>query len=130
MNRGMLGESDLNASTTLDTVPLVNIITNQQFVDWNTLKNLLKLHIVHILDSHQQSITSNELPDLEVQKDHLLESIDEKTEIPFTIQRICELILYPNEHYKSIWKWIRGMEKVLLVTIPLTEELDGKSNAV
>jgi serine/threonine-protein phosphatase 4 regulatory subunit 2 len=35
---------------------------------------------------------------------------------PFTIQRICELCIRPQEHYKAIGKYLRAIEKTLLVT--------------
>ncbi|KAK7693400.1 hypothetical protein QCA50_002968 [Cerrena zonata] len=35
---------------------------------------------------------------------------------PFTIQRLCELCIYPNKHYKFIGKYLRAVEKTLLVT--------------
>ena len=35
---------------------------------------------------------------------------------PFTIQRVCELCVRPQEHYKAIGKYLRAVEKALLVT--------------
>lgn len=35
---------------------------------------------------------------------------------PFTIQRLCELSVHPNKHYKYIGKYLRAVEKTLLVT--------------
>ncbi|KDQ60759.1 hypothetical protein JAAARDRAFT_31731 [Jaapia argillacea MUCL 33604] len=35
---------------------------------------------------------------------------------PFTIQRVCELCLHPQQHYKSVGKYLRAVEKSLLVT--------------
>ncbi|KAJ3562886.1 hypothetical protein NP233_g9301 [Leucocoprinus birnbaumii] len=48
--------------------------------------------------------------------------------VPFSIQRLCELCVKPREHYKSIGKYLRAVEKSILVTSttdafpPLTEE--------
>ncbi|KAJ7685052.1 PPP4R2-domain-containing protein [Mycena polygramma] len=47
---------------------------------------------------------------------------------PFTIQRICELCLHPKQHYNSVGKYLRAVEKSLLVTStyasfpPMTED--------
>jgi serine/threonine-protein phosphatase 4 regulatory subunit 2 len=35
---------------------------------------------------------------------------------PFTIQRICELCVRPKQHYKALGKYLRAVEKTLLVT--------------
>ncbi|KAF8212382.1 PPP4R2-domain-containing protein, partial [Mycena galopus ATCC 62051] len=46
---------------------------------------------------------------------------------PFTIQRVCELCLNPKQNYNSVGKYLRAVEKSLLVTStydtfpPLTE---------
>ncbi|KAJ7751990.1 PPP4R2-domain-containing protein [Mycena metata] len=46
---------------------------------------------------------------------------------PFTIQRVCELCLHPRQNYTSVGKYLRAVEKALLVTSthdsfpPLTE---------
>ena len=37
------------------------------------------------------------------------------TEAPFTIQRICELILEPEKYYKNTNKYIHALLKCLLV---------------
>ncbi len=35
---------------------------------------------------------------------------------PFTVQRVCELVIRPREHYSSLGKYLRALEKTLLVT--------------
>lgn len=45
---------------------------------------------------------------------------------PFTIQRVCELCLHPQKQYKYVGKYLRAVEKSLLVTstwdaFPLSE---------
>lgn len=35
---------------------------------------------------------------------------------PFTIQRVCELCVYPKRNYTSVGKYLRAVEKSLLVT--------------
>ncbi|KAJ7109240.1 PPP4R2-domain-containing protein [Mycena epipterygia] len=35
---------------------------------------------------------------------------------PFTIQRVCELCVYPKQNYTSVGKYLRAVEKSLLVT--------------
>ncbi|KAG1754538.1 PPP4R2-domain-containing protein [Suillus lakei] len=35
---------------------------------------------------------------------------------PFTIQRVCELCVRPKQHYRALGKYLRAVEKSLLVT--------------
>ncbi|KAJ7694228.1 PPP4R2-domain-containing protein, partial [Mycena rosella] len=46
----------------------------------------------------------------------LLEQFDSCVNPPFTIQRVCELCLYPKQNYNSVGKYLRAVEKALLVT--------------
>ncbi|PWW73337.1 hypothetical protein C7212DRAFT_359483 [Tuber magnatum] len=39
---------------------------------------------------------------------------------PYTIQRLSELIRYPNAHYKSLSKYLRAIQRVLSVSSPTT----------
>lgn len=43
---------------------------------------------------------------------------------PFTIQRISELLLKPNNHYKQTEKFLRGLEKCVMVVT--TVDPNGK----
>ncbi|GJE86907.1 PPP4R2-domain-containing protein [Phanerochaete sordida] len=49
-------------------------------------------------------------------KEVILRQLDEFEGPPFTIQRVCELCLYPKKHYRMIGKYLRAVEKTLLVT--------------
>ncbi|KDQ17678.1 hypothetical protein BOTBODRAFT_64107 [Botryobasidium botryosum FD-172 SS1] len=44
----------------------------------------------------------------------LMDEFDE--DFPFTIQRVCELAIRPRTHYKSVGKYLRALERTLLVT--------------
>jgi len=44
----------------------------------------------------------------------LLDQFEESP--PFTIQRLCELCVEPKKHYKSVGKYLRAVEKSILVT--------------
>ncbi|KAJ6547421.1 PPP4R2-domain-containing protein [Mycena capillaripes] len=60
-------------------------------------------------------------------KTSVFELLDQFESPPFTIQRVCELCLHPRQHYNSVGKYLRAVEKSLLVTSmydsfpPLTE---------
>ena len=40
--------------------------------------------------------------------------------IPFTIQRLCELLTNPKKHYKRTDKFMRGLEKVKTVIFAIS----------
>eukprot|EP00128_Syssomonas_multiformis_P007355 Colp12_sorted_trinity150504_noHs@20535 len=48
-------------------------------------------------------------------KPRILNALESFTGAPFTIQRICEMILKPDLQYKSTLKFMRGLEKLVLV---------------
>ncbi|KAG0014975.1 protein phosphatase 4, regulatory subunit 2, partial [Podila clonocystis] len=43
------------------------------------------------------------------------------TSAPFTIQRVCELLDNPTEHHSSLIKYLRAVEKVLMITSSINE---------
>ncbi|KAH8107124.1 PPP4R2-domain-containing protein [Cristinia sonorae] len=49
-------------------------------------------------------------------KEALFKLIDDFEGPPFTIQRVCELSITPRKHYKYLGKYLRAVEKALLVT--------------
>ncbi|KAJ7582859.1 PPP4R2-domain-containing protein [Mycena floridula] len=49
-------------------------------------------------------------------KQYIFSQLDQFDGFPFTIQRLCELCVYPKRHYKAVGKYLRAVEKSLLVT--------------
>ncbi|KAG0048389.1 hypothetical protein BGZ83_006646 [Gryganskiella cystojenkinii] len=43
------------------------------------------------------------------------------TSAPFTIQRVCELLSNPTEHHSNLIKYLRAVEKVLMITSSINE---------
>ncbi|KAJ3047052.1 hypothetical protein HK097_000275, partial [Rhizophlyctis rosea] len=60
------------------------------------------------LTAHGESINNYET--------RICMGLDDFEEPPFTLQRLCELAIRPTEHHKSVWKYLRAVEKCLLVT--------------
>ncbi|KAG6919926.1 hypothetical protein DXG01_013275 [Tephrocybe rancida] len=67
-------------------------------------------------------------------KGYIFTQLDEfDTNPPFTIQRVCELCIHPRQHYSSVGKYLRAVEKSLLVTstwhsFPPLSEVDKDPN--
>ena len=53
--------------------------------------------------------------DFEEQKGEIMKSFDWFYAAPFTIQRLCELLIDPGKHYHRTDKFLRGLEKNVLV---------------
>ncbi|KAJ2331470.1 hypothetical protein GGH91_006409 [Coemansia sp. RSA 2671] len=56
--------------------------------------------------------------DLEERIGYCLHTFDEA---PFTIQRIAELLMWPERHYRSVIKFLRAVERVVYVTSTVDE---------
>ncbi|CAG2167642.1 unnamed protein product [Oppiella nova] len=90
---------------------------------WTKLQPLLrrKLEVVmnefnHLCPTDHLIPLPNVKPfDFSELKSQILEAIDGFCSAPFTIQRICELATNPSKHYKRTDKFMRGVEKNILV---------------
>ncbi|KIK06526.1 hypothetical protein K443DRAFT_674181 [Laccaria amethystina LaAM-08-1] len=90
------------------------------------------LHANDVPVSYMNEQQANEL------KGHIFVQLDEfdLDNPPFTIQRLCELCIHPRRNYNSVGKYLRAVEKSILVTStqdsfpPLTEaELDSSGRS-
>lgn len=68
-----------------------------------------EFHEKHPLPASTQPFNYHEL------RKEILSSLCSFTGAPFTIQRICELLTLPTKHYKRTDKFMRGLEKNVLV---------------
>ena len=87
---------------------------------WNNVKPLVRRKVELVLDEfhekHPLPVTAPTQPfNYEELKKEILTSLDSFTGAPFTIQRICELLTLPTKHYKRTDKFMRGLEKNVLV---------------
>ncbi|KAH9363975.1 hypothetical protein HPB48_006977 [Haemaphysalis longicornis] len=95
-----------------------------------------KLELV-MNEFHKTSPTDDlpALPNVEVfkfdeMKEKVLEAVNNFTSAPFTIQRLCELVVDPRKHYKRTDKFMRGVEKnVLVVSTIEPKSLAQQANA-
>ncbi|KAG5647200.1 hypothetical protein DXG03_001159 [Asterophora parasitica] len=85
-------------------------------------------HMTPIPVSYMNQEQANEL------KGYIFAQLDEfDSNPPFTIQRVCELCIHPMKHYASVGKYLRAVEKSLLVTstwnsFPPLSEIDSDPN--
>ncbi|KAF5386622.1 hypothetical protein D9615_001891 [Tricholomella constricta] len=85
-------------------------------------------HMTPIPISYMNKNQANEL------RGYIFAQLDEfDSNPPFTIQRVCELCIRPQQHYASVGKYLRAVEKSLLVTstwdsFPPLSEVDSDPN--
>jgi len=102
--------------------------SGQYIHPWQHLKNLYAFKIEKIVsdfiktdapvyDGPPLSPGSHKDPTVQLteQKVQLIHMLNRFTSAPFTLQRLSELLLQPKKHYKSPAKFIRGLEKNVMV---------------
>lgn len=91
---------------------------------WAIVKHLFREKLVHVItDFHDNTPSIADLPqcpnvdpfNYERMKRVLLERLDAFNSAPFTVQRICELLCEPRKQYTRIDKYMRAVEKNILV---------------
>lgn len=106
--------------------------TGRFWQDWKRLKNILSCYLKQILSEYpevkmtkdQQFTSLGETFQVLVKRlDDALRSFDEGP--PFTLQRLCEILLSARSIYPSLTKLTLALEKNLLVTSMLTISTDG-----
>jgi serine/threonine-protein phosphatase 4 regulatory subunit 2 len=90
---------------------------------WFRIKTLFKVKLENVIaDFSGVSPVENVpvMPNVEIfkyeeMKTRIFEQLESYSGVPFTIQRICEIITQPHDYYKRIDKFLRGLERVMLV---------------
>ncbi|KAG0450662.1 hypothetical protein HPP92_026820 [Vanilla planifolia] len=100
--------------------------------DWEMLKNFISFQMKQVLAQYPeavlasgielQQISGETYPELVKRLDEALLGFTEGP--PFTLQRICEILLNPKSTYRSLSKLALALEKNLLVTSTLSRCTD------
>ena len=97
--------------------------TGNALFEWNKIKALFKKKLQLVIQEFHDSSPSDDLPkqpnvdvfQFEQMKERIFEQLESYSGIPFTVQRLCELMVQPKRHYKRTDKFMRGLEKIMLV---------------
>ncbi|KAF8791824.1 Sodium channel protein para like protein [Argiope bruennichi] len=118
---------------------LKRIAKNGEIVfPWCKLKPLLKKKLEVVLDEFYETCpveTSVPVPNFETfnfdaLKKTILQAVESFTSAPFTIQRLCELVTDPTKHYNRTDKYMRGIEKNVLVVSTIEPRSGQEGNNV
>lgn len=97
--------------------------TGDPIYQWSLIKPLFREKLVRVMTDFYESCPTLDLatsPNLEhfnydIMKCNLLELLESFANAPFTVQRICELLTAPRKEYNRVDKFMRAIEKNILV---------------
>jgi serine/threonine-protein phosphatase 4 regulatory subunit 2 len=116
--------------------------TGEPVFQWSLVKTLIKEKLLVVLDEFMEGNPNLEIPpcpnvdpfNFETMKSNLLSRLDSFVLPPFTIQRICELLSAPRKEYNRLDKYMRAVEKNVLVVsasdLSMKRAVDGDNDAV
>lgn len=97
--------------------------TGDPVYQWSLIKCLFREKLLNVITDFYESTPTIDLPpspnvdpfNYERMKASLLERLDSFNSAPFTVQRICELLTNPRKEYNRADKFMRAIEKNVLV---------------
>ncbi|KOC62257.1 Serine/threonine-protein phosphatase 4 regulatory subunit 2 [Habropoda laboriosa] len=97
--------------------------TGDPVYQWPLIKTLFREKLTRVMTDFYESCPTLELapcPNVEhfnydTMKSNLLERLESFANAPFTVQRICELLTAPRKEYNRVDKFMRAIEKNILV---------------
>ncbi|XP_037534601.1 serine/threonine-protein phosphatase 4 regulatory subunit 2-B [Nematolebias whitei] len=109
--------------------------TGQTMVQWSEFKNYFLFKLEKVMDDFSTSAPEQRGPanpnvesvPFEDMKERILKIVKGYNGIPFTIQRLCELLTEPKRNYTGTDKFLRGVEKNVMVVscVHPTSEKNG-----
>ncbi|RVE72656.1 hypothetical protein OJAV_G00042980 [Oryzias javanicus] len=112
--------------------------TGQTMVQWSQFKNYFLFKLEKVMDDFRASAPEQrgaanpnvELVPFEDMKERILKIVSGYNGIPFTIQRLCELLTEPKRNYTGTDKFLRGVEKNVMVVscVHPTSEKNGSTS--
>lgn len=97
--------------------------TGNPVYQWNTVKSLFREKLLSVITEFYEACPAVDIPpcpnvevfNYELMKNFILEKLDTFSSAPFTVQRISELLTSPRKEYNRIDKYMRALEKNILV---------------
>lgn len=97
--------------------------TGDPVYQWSVVKCLFREKLLNVITEFHETNPTIDLPpcpnvdpfNYESMKNSLLERLDSFPSAPFTVQRLCELLTTPRKEYSRADKFMRAVEKNILV---------------
>ncbi|CAH7173450.1 Ppp4r2 [Phodopus roborovskii] len=105
------------------TVPFVASRGGQRMIQWSQFKGYFIFKLEKVMDDFRTSAPEPRGPPnpnveyipFDEMKERILKIVTGFNGIPFTIQRLCELLTDPRRNYTGTDKFLRGVEKNVMV---------------
>lgn len=109
--------------------------TGNPVYQWQTIKSLFREKLLNVITEFYESCPAVDIPpcpnvelfNYDLMKNFILEKLDTFSAAPFTVQRICELLTTPRKEYNRIDKYMRALEKNILVVSTTEPNLGRRS---
>ncbi|XP_061689166.1 serine/threonine-protein phosphatase 4 regulatory subunit 2-B [Syngnathoides biaculeatus] len=111
--------------------------TGETMVQWSQFKTYFLFKLEKVMDDFRATAPEQRGPansnvesvSYEDMKERILKIVEGYNGIPFTIQRLCELLTEPKKNYTGTDKFLRGVEKNVMVVscVHPTSEKNGCS---
>ncbi|KAK3519526.1 hypothetical protein QTP70_033852 [Hemibagrus guttatus] len=111
--------------------------TGETMIHWSQFKSYFLFKLEKVMDDFKASSPEQRGPanpnveyiPFKEMKERILKIVDGYNGIPFTIQRLCELLTEPKRNYTGTDKFLRGVEKNVMVVscVYPTSEKNGSS---
>ncbi|KAK5863897.1 hypothetical protein PBY51_000888 [Eleginops maclovinus] len=112
--------------------------TGQPMISWSLFKTYFVFKLEKVMDDFHASTPEHRVPHnpnvdyvpFEEMKTRILKIVDGYNGIPFTIQRLCELLTDPKRNYTGTDKFLMGLEKNVMVVSSMypASEKNGASS--
>ena len=97
--------------------------TGSTFFPWPKVKPLLRAKLEAVITEFYSANPTEDIPPVPNVdpfsfascKSNVFQQLDYFAGIPFTVQRLCELLVAPKKHYKRTDKFMRALEKNMLI---------------
>ncbi|KAG0171206.1 protein phosphatase 4, regulatory subunit 2 [Apophysomyces sp. BC1034] len=116
-NSDLVEIDDNLSNVTYDPVLKKTAETNEVTIPWSDLKEIIKSTVLKHCELMEHCTSdAAAITNIDNIKTNIIHCIDRHSGPPFTIQRLCELIIEPRRHYAMFIKYLHAIEKVLFVT--------------
>ncbi|XP_056450176.1 serine/threonine-protein phosphatase 4 regulatory subunit 2-A-like isoform X3 [Gadus chalcogrammus] len=122
-------DSDFEEKETKESCPILEQLlidvakTGETFIPWSKFKTYFLFKMENVMDDfHASSPEQRGSPNpnvvyvpFDAMKERIVKIVDGYSGVPFTIQRLCELVTDPTRNYTGTEKFLRGVEKNVMV---------------